>query len=242
MIGRSVRARWRAAPLVSALALGACVQDAVLARARDGAGSDAADDGARDGLPRVEGDIIASVEVESAGLEPSVEVRFSLRVSVEGGALSDASVSVESSLGTVTLSPSDGRFIGAQRGYAQRYALVLRAQGREWRASLSGPAAHRVEQPAPGQRVRAGAPLAVRWSPSGAAEASVETEQLSETPVADTGSFEVPASALAGASDRSTEDRVRVTRVDTAALAGFGAGSRLRVVVRYESPFVIEPR
>jgi hypothetical protein len=239
--------RRRSAVLVlSLVASMGCAQDAVIARERDGATSDGAStrpDGALSAT-LVTGEFIASLERDEASGEDRGETRFALRASVAGRALTEARVTVESALGLVSLSSSGGQFTGSQRGYADAYTLVIavNAEGAELRQVVRGPVAHRIELPMEGARVRASTALEVRWAPFGAAEASIETERMAETPVSDTGMFTVPAAALVGEVGRESEDRVRVRRTGVVVLDGAAAGSSVRVSVRRDARFVIEPR
>ncbi len=218
----------------------ACLQDAIIARGRDGAVTDAALADAPSGGLLVEGELIANFERDED--EPESEVRCSVRVSRGGAAVTDAIVTLESSGAPLALSLRDGQFSGSQTGYSAGYTLVVRTGGEEVRAPLSGLSAHRIAAPSNGETVRAAAPLTVRWNPSAAAEATIEAARFSETPVVDTGSFTIPASALGGEAGRVIEERVRVRRSATVALPNFALGSRVRVIVSRENRFSLDAR
>jgi hypothetical protein len=223
------------ASLLVGLGFSSCLQDAVIARPRDG-GSDAA---ARSPL-RVEGELIASFERDEG--EPEAEVRCSLRLTLAGEPVSDARVTLESDSGALELTENNGQFSGSQTGYFARYTLVVRARATEFRAAFSALAPHRIEAPIDGVTLRASAPLSVRWSPSGAPEATIEAARYAETPIADTGAYTIPAAALVGEAGRVTEERARIRRAQSIPLSEFADASRLRVIVVRGARFSLDAR
>lgn len=221
----------------------ACLQDAIVARGRDGGFEpDASEQGdASPGELRIEGEILANVERDNEATES--EVRCALRLSRAGVVVSDAVVQLEASgAAPATLTVRDGQYVASLTGYPRAYTLVVRARDGERRASLLGPIAHRIEQPSYGAVLRAGAPLTVRWSPSMAAEASIEAASFAESPVADTGSFVIPAASLAGEAGRLTEERLRVRRGEWVAPQGFSSDSRVHIVVSRDHRFSLDAR
>lgn len=231
--------RWGPPLILSCLMYSACLHDAIIARGRDAASSDAAEDAPLSTALRIEGEVIANLEAESEVTES--EVRCSFRLSRGGQPVTDAQISLEStSLAPLVLSLRDGQFSGSQTGYAMTYTVVVRADGIELRAPLTGPFAHRIDAPRANEVVRSATALTVRWSPFGAAEAAVEAARFAETPVADTGEFTIPATAITATPGRVTEERVRVRRSDTFAPAGFAEGSRIRVIVSRDGRFSID--
>lgn len=230
---------------VSALT-GACLQDAIVARGRDGASeTDArerdAPDSARPDELRIEGEILANFERDNEATES--EVRCALRLSRAAAAVSDAVVLLEASgVATTTLAVRDGQYVASLTGYQREYTLVVRTSDGERRATLVGPIAHRIEQPAYGAVLRAGAALTVRWSPTMAAEASVEASSFAETPVADTGSYVIPAASLAGEAGRVSEERLRVRRGAWVSVQGFSSDSRVHIVVSRDHRFSLDAR
>ena len=85
-----------------------------------------------------------------------------------------------------------------------------------------------------------GQPLDVKWSPSGADAASLDTRELDNIAVADTGEYTVPGSGLKKPdTGKTAEERVRVVRSSSVALAGAVAGSKLTVSISNEITFVV---
>ena len=226
----------------------ACLQDAIVARSRDGAiepdASERDGRGADGSVPsdlRVEGEILAHFERDNEATES--EVRCALRLSRAGAAVSDAVVQLEASgASTTTLAARDGQYVASLTGYPRTYTLLVRTGGEERRATLVGPIAHRIELPSYGAVIRAGAALTVRWSPSMAAEASIEAAAFAESPVADTGTFVIPAASLAGEAGRLTEERLRVRRGEWAVPEGFSSDSRVHIVVSRDHRFSLDAR
>jgi hypothetical protein len=219
----------------------ACVQDVVLARPRAAEDAAVSVPDAASADPLVTGSIIATFDRPEESELDRVETRFSLQW-IEPGAEVGGRSSVESPLGTVELALVDGQYVGAQRGYAEAYTLVMAREGGSARCTLRGPRAHRIDEPSSGARVRPAGALEVRWSPSGAPSATIASNGLPETPVSDSGRFVVPASALPGAFGRATEDRVRVRRAADVPVQGASTASTVRVMLVRSAPFVIEPR
>lgn len=231
MIPRSI-----AGVLIVCASMFGCLQDAIVARGRD-AQTDAVDGERRErSALKVEGEVVASLGTD--GVSGDTQVRFAVRVT-RSGESTTAQVFVESTLGTVELSERDGQYVGSQSEYATRYALRVVMDGVEVRSAFVGPAAHSITQPAARSMVTANTALAVAWAPTGATEATVETEDFAETPVRDTGAFSVPASAIVGEAGRESDDRVRVRRTDTVTLPEFAEESRVRVSVVRENRFTV---
>ncbi|MDP3277588.1 MAG: hypothetical protein Q8Q09_20545 [Deltaproteobacteria bacterium] len=222
-----------------ALAMSGCVVDVVLARERDGASEqDATSDPSQ---LRVEGEIIASLGLDEASGDDPTETRFALRLFSGNQRIMDATVTLESSLGTLTMSTHNAQYSATQRGYATQYTVVVTRPMSTARWVIVGPEAHRIVQPVREARVRAMTELPVRWEPAGMAETSVSTEHMPETPTGDTGTFVVPASALVGAPADPVDDKVMVRRTRVVTPMGAALGSSIRVSLRAERAFVITP-
>lgn len=229
---------WPPAFVLCCLSYSACLHDAIIARGRDASSDVSDDDGGPVETVKIEGDIIANFEAESEASEG--EVRCSLRLSRAGQPVTDAAVSLESTAAPITLALRDGQYSGSQTGYATQYAVVVRVDGVELRAPLVGPVLHNIDAPRSNDVVRANTALTVRWSPFGAAEATIEAARFSETPVPDTGSFVIPATAITAMPGRVTEERIRVRRAESFVPSGFADGSRIRVVVVRDGRFSID--
>lgn len=226
----------RLSVLILCVGASACVQDAIVARGRD-AQTDASDGSLRErSAIKIEGEVLASLGTD--GVSGDTQVRFAMRLS-RSGSSATAQVFVESTAGNVELAERDGQYVGSQSEYAGRYVLRVVADGVEVRAAFAGPAAHLISQPAARAIVSPNTALSVTWAPSGASEATVETEDFAETPVRDTGAFSVPAAAIVGEMGRESEDRVRVRRTDTVPLVEFAEESRVRVSVVRENRFTV---
>ncbi|MEI8259348.1 MAG: hypothetical protein WCJ30_27085, partial [Deltaproteobacteria bacterium] len=201
--------------LIAALtaAAPACLNTAVLASASDGsqdANADAADvhdlddhaDATGDGPVanvHIDGTIEAMNEGENAQTAAGFETRVTLRIARAGAAIEHAVVTVTGAGVTTTLAQVGGTFVGSLHGYAAGYTLDIAGDGvTAHDIALAGPTFHTFTTPTVGQTVRAGSPLTVTWSPSGAQAATIESDAMPETAIPDTGRYTIPGSILAG--------------------------------------------
>lgn len=219
---------------------GGCSPTAVLARDDGDGGSrnDGSSSGTNAGTLVVHAEIEVSNTEDNAQQPQQFETRFLVTVSRNAQTVSDAVVSVEAGGRTVPLMFVSGSYQGRQEGYAMNYTFRVRAGREDLVSTITGPAVHSFLSPLSGTRVRAGQPLEVRWSPAGAMQATLETRQLAEMSIPDTGSFTIPM--LTGQPGQVREDQVRVRRRTMAPFLGAAEGSLVRVEVRNEVDFMID--
>jgi hypothetical protein len=161
------------------------------------------------------------------------ETELSVRVTRSGSPVEGATVRVGTSAGSTSLAPSEpGSYTASQQGYQRSYTLEVQAGADSLSgAQLEGPAAHSFTSPTAGTVHPAGQALDVRWTPAGAEQANIETEELPSTTINDSGAYTVAGTYLAGGAGEE-EDRVLVTRANQLDLAGGAPGSSLVVSVR----------
>lgn len=169
---------------------------------------------------------------------------FSVRVERTGGAAAtDAVVKMRSSQGEVLLTrDNNDRYRGAQNGYLRTYELeVVAGSDSLSGVRLTGPEIHRIDAPTAAQQATRLSPLTVKWSPSGADEAELESDDFDKIVVPDTGSYTIPGASIQGDEGKSKEDRVQIWRTNSQLLEGGLTGSRFRITVRNQVDFVVVP-
>ncbi len=237
--------------LAAFVAAPACLNPAVLA------GPDAALD-ARDGghdlddhVSPVDGSIVnvhidgtieAMNEVENAQTAAGFETRFTLRIARDGSPIGHASVVVTGGGVTSTLAQIGGTFVGSLRGYAASYTLDIDGDVTAHGVALAGPAFHVFTAPTAGQTVATGTPLTVTWSPAGAQAATIESDQMPEVAITDSGSYTIADSFITGEAGRLEPDRIRVRRRNLVNVPGVAAGSVVEFEVRNEVGIQIDAR
>lgn len=237
----------------------ACLTPAYLASVPDGL-ADASTDGVADAMPpvdvpsdqpehedagtqlRVEGTLAAENEASNAQSAMAFETRVMLHLERQGAVYSNATVTLTGASGTVTLALSGGAFVGSLRGYDANYTLDVVGEGESLHAALHGPAFHVFTAPQDGETRLADTPMTVSWSPAGAQAATIETTRLSEMPIADTGSYTIPGSALIGEAGQLELDRVRVRRRSAVPVPGASTDSAITFEVRNDVGFIVDAR
>ncbi|RMH41229.1 MAG: hypothetical protein D6689_11600 [Deltaproteobacteria bacterium] len=169
---------------------------------------------------------------------------FDVRVRRAGQDVADATVTVTSAAGAVTLAYSgDGRYRGAQVGYHEVYRLdVVAGDDDVTGARVDGPDIHVITAPQPGALVPRSADLVVEWARDETAEvAEIETKEMDKVAIDDTGTFTVPAAILNQDDSEIKDDEVRIWRTNRLSPAGGAGGSSLSVTVRNEIDVLVAP-
>lgn len=199
--------------------------------------------GSGSGTLRVDAEVSVTNMIDNATLPSQFRTELSVRVEKAGAEVRGAVVTLGTGPGELVLvedGQNNGRYKGSENGYGARYSLSVRI-GDDYveGITLDGPDVHSFDAPAIGAQVPAGQPLEVRWSPSGADSARLDTKELDDVSISDTGSYSVPGTALKGDNGKPVEDRVRLTRQSTVTITGGTAGSSLEVSLRNELPFLV---
>jgi len=223
----------------ASLLLGGCVNHAVIAGDRD------ADPDGREGGSglHVEGTIAGQNSVPNAARAADYETRFQLALYVDGMPATNAVVTVTSAGGRLVLVRSGGSYVGTQQGYYGTYSLAVRAGPVDMQdVSLAGPELHVFRAPPPGSTQRAGVALPIAWEPSDAPTATIESRHLPETPIMDTGTYTLPASAVFADPGQLVDDRVRVRRSAELPIPEASFDSVVKIEVRNELEFAVDGR
>jgi hypothetical protein len=213
-----------------------------------GSGGDL-DPGAGDSAGTGSSTLLVDADVEARPLVPNASeandftTTFRVNVSRGGSPVTTGTVTVESAAGMVALTYSGeaGRWTGAQVGYEEVYRLTVTADADFLKdVRVDGPALHWFTAPAPGATVDTRAPVMVTWSRGEAAEVTrLDTDQLDELAIEDTGSYAVPAGGFKSKRDEVEQERIRLDRSRRITPAGALVGSELRVLVRNEISVVV---
>lgn len=191
----------------------------------------------------VSGTVEADNQIANASSANDFNTSFEIRVQRDGIDVGDAIVTVESDAGVVELSLNgDGEYVGGQPGYSEIYRLDIVAGDDFVRGvRVDGPDIHTFITPTAGATVDANADLLVEWRRDETAEAvRIETREMDELSIEDTGSFTAPVAALQWEGDEFDE-RVRLERSNRVSPIGAAGDSSFTVRVRNEIEFLAVP-
>jgi hypothetical protein len=194
----------------------------------------------------VDADVEARPLIPNASKAGDFTTSFRVRLERAGAAVTTGTVTIESAAGAVplTYTGEDNRWVGVQNGYEEVYRLSV-TDGADFvdGVRVDGPAVHWFTSPLPGATVDTSAPVMVTWSRGEAADtARLDTDQLDELVISDTGSYSVPTGGFKSKSDEVEQERIRLDRSRRITPAGAVAGSELRVQVRNEISVVVAAR
>jgi hypothetical protein len=186
----------------------------------------------------VDGTASAEPRLDNADVSTDFDTTFSVRVTLNGQAVTEGAVTISSASTAVDLifDPVNegGRWRGTAAGYDEVYALdVASGDDSIEGVRVDGPDIHTFVTPAMGATVDSTQPLEVDWTRIDAAEtASIDADKIDTLAITDSGAFSLPAHALKSDRDRPRENVLRVTRVNRIEPAGAVAGSQWRVTIR----------
>lgn len=193
----------------------------------------------------VNGDIEASPTVTNASRSPDFTTDFSVGVLRNDAPVTAGDVTITSNGGTVALvwSSNENRWTGRQNGYYEVYELsITSGEDHVSGVRVDGPALHHFTAPLPGAAVSATVPLEVRWDrDEAAATTELDTEEIDEIVIADTGAYSVPVGGLRSNGGETSQERLRIDRIAQVSPAGAIAGSTVRVQIRNEIEILVQP-
>lgn len=215
-----------------------------------GCGSDGVGDGGNDlGSGTQTLTVQATVEAESVvpngDTDNDFATSFEVRVRRGDVDVPDATVVIESTAGTVTLTwQGDGEhYRGSQVGYHEVYALDVDAgDDHVHGVQLDGPDLHVFTKPDASAPIDATLPLEVTWSRDEQAEvAGIKTRETDRLTIADTGLFTISPGDLESSPDQTEEEEIRVWRANQLAPAGGAGGSSFEVRIENYVDLVVAP-
>jgi hypothetical protein len=158
-------------------------------------------------------------------------------VRLDGNLLSGATVLVDSDQGEITLpETSSGYYEVHQSGYAPRYTLSVEFEDNNLDGSLDAPNPHTIDTPADGSTYDTqSGDLVVTWSPTGADETRVESDEADLDIAGDPGQAVLPSTTF-----EDDEDEIEVKRTNRVHLAGGVSDSHLEVSFEDKAEIFVE--
>ncbi|MBW2457132.1 MAG: hypothetical protein JRI68_21630 [Deltaproteobacteria bacterium] len=194
----------------------------------------------------VSGHVDATESVDNGASSSQFQVELSVEVWRGSEPVDDATVEIVPIGGQPLVLQSAGQgtalYLGAGAGYHETYGIAVTAGSDTLSgAQVDGPDIHVFSRPTPGQVIAPETDLEVRWDRSSPAdEATIETDELEETLIADEGSYTIDGAYFEGRDDGLEEDRLTIRRTNFVELAGGVPGSLLRVSLRNRVEFQID--
>ena len=191
--------------------------------------------------------IDADVDARPIGANPDdaqgFSTEFHVRVQKDTVDVTTGTVTVTSRGGEVPLVyGGDNRWHGVQAGYWEVYELTVES-GADFveGVRVDGPALHSFTSPLPGATLDSQIAQAITWKRGEAADqATLDTDEIDELAIPDTGAFSLPAGSLKSNSGEVEVERIRLDRQATVIPTGAVGGSQMRVQVRNEVEVLIQ--
>jgi hypothetical protein len=193
----------------------------------------------------VDGSVSANSRLSNARTAGEFDTEFSVRIQLNGQNVTQGTVTMTSSSGTVVLAynqDNNGRWRGNGAGYDEVYILDVDS-GLDYvhDVRVDGPTIHTFSEPLAGATVDATLPLMVKWNEKNADSAAIDAENIDRISIADTGTYSVSAGALKSEKDKARENQIRLTRTNRVTPRGATGGSELSVSVENEITVVAMP-
>lgn len=193
----------------------------------------------------VDGSVSANPRFSNARTSGEFETDFSVRIQLNGQNVTQGTVTMTSSSGTVVLAydqDNNGRWRGNGAGYDEVYILDVDS-GLDYvhDVRVDGPSIHTFKEPIAGATVDATMPLMVKWNEDNADSAAIDAENVDRIAIPDTGSYSVSPGALKSEKDKARENQIRLTRTNRVVPGGAAGGSELSVSIENEITVVAQP-
>jgi len=193
----------------------------------------------------IDGEIRARPRLVNARTRGDFDTELSVRVQLNQQSVTDGSVTVTSSGGTVPLvyRADSNRWEAIAAGYDEVYVVdvVSGVDGVEG-VRVDGPDIHVFTKPTAGEIVDSTLPLEITWaSDDEAASASLEAEELDKIAIVDTGLYILAGSALKAERDKAHENTLELVRLNRVTPAGAVGGSEVSVSVENRIQVVAMP-
>lgn len=194
----------------------------------------------------VDGSARAEPRLANARVASDFDTDLEVRVTLNGTAVTTGTVTVTSATGAFDLifDPAEGgRWRGSAPRYDEVYILdVVSGEDTVEGVRVDGPDIHTFVEPLPGATVDSTMPLAIEWGGDhGADSASIDTEEIDNLAIEDTGTFSLAPGSLKTEQDKAKENTLRLTRNNVIVPAGAAAGSEWRVSIRNEIEVLAAP-
>lgn len=182
----------------------------------------------------------ARAEARAANaLDPSqFSTDLSVRVQLNGQAVTTGTVTVESSTGMVSLTyvGDNGRWEGTAAGYDEVYKFSVESGADNVKGvRVDGPDIHSFTKPTAGASLDSTMENPVEWDSSDTADsATLKTETIDNLAIPDTGKYTLAAGGLKAEKDQVKENQIRLTRTNRVVPDGAAGGSEVSVSVENE--------
>lgn len=193
----------------------------------------------------VDGSVTANARLANARTSGEFDTDFSVRIQLNGVSVTQGTVTMTSSSGTVVLAydqENNGRWRGNGAGYDEVYILDVDS-GLDYvhDVRVDGPSIHTFSEPVAGATVDATMPLMVKWNQDNADTAAVDAENIDRISIPDTGSYSISPGALKSEKAKARENQIRITRTNRVVPAGAAGASEMTVSVENEITVVAQP-
>jgi hypothetical protein len=186
----------------------------------------------------ITGSARAEARVSNA-LDPSqFSTDLSVRVELNGIAVSTGTVTVRSSSGMIALvfNPNNGnggRWEGSAAGYDEVYLFDVESGADNVKGvRVDGPDIHTFTKPTAGATLDSTIENPVEWDRSDKADsATIRTEVIDSLAIPDTGKYALAAGGLKAEKDKVKENSIRITRTNRVTPSGAAGGSEVSVSV-----------
>ena len=191
---------------------------------------------------------VAAVEtIPNASAPNDFNVEFIVVVTRGGQPVTDATVKITPG-GGAPLSlvhqgaGQSGRYSASRVGYDSTYVLdVVTGGDNVLGARIVSPGIHTFTKPSSGEVVAPRQDLLVTWlSLEAADETSIDTKEMDQTAIPDSGTFIVNGVNLVGEEDKQKQGRIRLWRANRVGLTGGVGSSELKVSIRNRLEFLID--
>lgn len=205
------------------------------------------DPGGGTGTLLVEGRASAEPRIPNATGGADFDTELSVRISLNGQAVTTGIVTVTSNSGTAELAYQPdgdqiGRWTGILPNYDEVYVLDVESgpdlvEG----VRVDGPNIHVFEEPIAGATVDSTLPLDLAWSTDGSDTAVLDAEEVDDIVIPDTGAYVMAVGMLKAENDQARENTIRLERTNRVVPSGGAPGSEWSVRIRNEVTVVAQP-
>lgn len=191
----------------------------------------------------VDGAVYAWPRKDQGRASADFDTEVSVRVSLDGRAVTTGTVTVTSAAGKVPLTYGDNRWFATAAGYAEVYILdVMTGADSVTGVRVDGPDIHTFSQPEDGAAIDVSSPLIIGWHREEPAEvAAFRVEPLDWIEIPDSGKYQLAAGQLR--SDRSgvREHTLRLARSNHVEPTGAVTGSTWCVTIENQVHVIAPP-
>ena len=191
----------------------------------------------------VDGSARATAHVANAKAATDFTTDFSVRVTLNGAAVTTGTVTIRSSKVSVPLTWNGDAWEGTGAGYDEVYQLdVVSGADKVEGVIVDGPDIHDFTAPQAGATLDSTIANMMTWDRAAAAEiTTVRVGDLDRITIDDTGSFSIPAGSLKADKDQAKPNTLELVRTNHVAPNGAIAGSEFAVSIENDLDVIAAP-